>query len=54
MAKTQETQYTILRTDLYEDQKALEAVLEDYKEKGLNVEEEVKKLISLGYIKKNS
>ena len=56
MPKTQEPQstadqYTIIRTDLFADQEALAKVLSDYHAQGLNVEEEIQKLIDLGYIK---
>jgi integrase len=50
MPKTQEPQstadqYTIIRTDLFADQEALAKVLSDYHAQGLNVEEEIQKLI---------
>jgi hypothetical protein len=48
---TPESKYTIIRTDLFADQEALKTVLEDYKAGGLNVEDEIQKLIDLGYIK---
>lgn len=47
------TQYTTIRTDLFPTQEILESCLEDYKAKGLDVQEEIKKLIDLGYIKEN-
>jgi hypothetical protein len=54
MANSETTpKYTILRSDLFADIKALEATLADYKEKGLDVQEEIKKLVNLGYIKVN-
>lgn len=45
--------YTILRKDLYPTEEALIKVFEQYKTDGLDVEEEIKKLIDLGDIAEN-
>lgn len=52
MAKEQ-PKYTIIRTDLWASIEALEATLKSYADNGLNVEEEVQKLVESGYIKIN-
>lgn len=52
MSKEQ-PKYTIIRTDLWANLEALEATLKGYTDNGLNVEEEIKKLVDLGYIKIN-
>jgi len=52
MAKEQ-PKYTIIRTDLWASVEALELTLKGYADNGLNVQEEVLKLVDLGYIKIN-
>ena len=44
-------QYKIIRTDLFPTEADLEKLLDSYKQAGLDVKEEIKKLIALGYIK---
>jgi hypothetical protein len=46
--------YKILRKDLLANQGELEALLKQYEADGLNVDEEVAKLINLGYIAKET
>lgn len=47
-----EDKFIIIRTDLFADQKALQETLADWKAKGLDLNQEIEKLINLGYIKK--
>lgn len=50
MSKTTEAKYIILRKDLFPSQEALEKQLKLCVDNGLNLEEEIRKLINSGYI----
>lgn len=46
-----EDKLVIIRTDLFTDEKSLQATLADWETRGLDIKKEIDKMIKLGYIR---